>query len=85
MTTMRLSLLLALLLGGAATFGAIIAAGPAAAQGDGRPGTAEQRRACTPDVDRLCAAEIPSVSGITNCLRRRKESLSPGCRAVFEK
>ena len=46
--------------------------------------TAEQRRACTPDVYRLCAGEIPSVSGITACLRRKKASLSEGCRAVFE-
>ena len=45
--------------------------------------TAEQRRACTPDVYRLCAAEIPSVSGITACLRRKKASLSDACRAVF--
>jgi hypothetical protein len=46
--------------------------------------TAEQRRACTPDVYRLCAGEIPSVSGITSCLRRKKASLSDACRAVFE-
>jgi len=46
--------------------------------------TAEQRRACTPDVYRLCAGEIPSVSGITACLRRKKASLSDACRAVFE-
>jgi hypothetical protein len=46
--------------------------------------TAEQRRACTPDVYRLCAAEIPSVSGITACLRRKKASLSDACKAVFE-
>jgi len=46
--------------------------------------TAEQRRACTPDVYRLCAGEIPSVSAITACLRRKKASLSEACRAVFE-
>ena len=46
--------------------------------------TAEQRRACTPDVYRLCAGEIPSVSAITACLRRKKTSLSDACRAVFE-
>jgi hypothetical protein len=46
--------------------------------------SAEQRRACTPDVYRLCAGEIPSVSGITACLRRKKASLSEACRAVFE-
>jgi hypothetical protein len=47
-------------------------------------GTPEQRRACTPDVYRLCAGEIPNVRAITECLRRQKASLSEACRAVFE-
>mgnify|MGYP000144313846 CR=1 FL=1 len=47
-------------------------------------GTPEQRRACTPDVYRLCAGEIPSVPKITACLRRNKANLSEACRAVFE-
>ncbi|MCP3466511.1 MULTISPECIES: hypothetical protein [unclassified Bradyrhizobium] len=47
-------------------------------------GTPEQRRACTPDVYRLCAGEIPNVRAITACLRRNKTSLSEACRAVFE-
>jgi hypothetical protein len=47
-------------------------------------GTPEQRRACTPDVYRLCAGEIPNVHAITACLRRQKASLSEACRAVFE-
>jgi hypothetical protein len=46
--------------------------------------TPEQRRACTPDVYRLCAGEIPNVRAITSCLRRQKASLSEACRAVFE-
>ena len=48
------------------------------------PGTPAQRRACTPDVYRLCAGEIPNVAAITACLRRQKASLSEACRAVFE-
>lgn len=48
------------------------------------PGTAEQRRACTPDVYRLCAGEIPNVRAITSCLRRHIANLSEACRAVFE-
>ena len=48
------------------------------------PGTPAQRRACTPDVYRLCAGEIPNVKAITSCLRRQKASLSEACRAVFE-
>lgn len=47
------------------------------------PGTAAEKRACTPDVYRLCAGEIPSVRAIVACLRRNVNNLSPGCRAVF--
>ena len=45
--------------------------------------TPEQKKACTPDVYRLCAGEIPNVRAITACLRRQKASLSDACRAVF--
>ena len=58
---------------------AILAGGAAAAQG-----TPGQRKACTLDVYRLCAGEIPNVRAITACLRRQKASLSPACAAVFE-
>lgn len=47
-------------------------------------GTPEQRRACTPDVYRLCAGEIPNVRAITACLVRQKGNLSPACRAAME-
>lgn len=47
-------------------------------------GTPDQRRACTPDVYRLCAGEIPNVRAITACLRRNKASLSDACRAAFD-
>ena len=57
----------------------LIASGTAGAQ----QGTPEQRKACTPDVYRLCAGEIPNVRAITACLRRQKSSLSPACAAVF--
>jgi hypothetical protein len=59
----------------------LFAMAPAHAQSRG---TAAQRRACTPDVYRFCAGEIPSVAGITACLRRHKARLSEACRAVFE-
>lgn len=48
-------------------------------------GTPEQRRACTPDVYRLCAGEIPNVRAITACLRRNRPSLSEACRIVFDR
>jgi hypothetical protein len=47
-------------------------------------GTPEQRRACTPDVYRLCPGEIPNVRAITACLRRQRASLSEACRAAFD-
>ncbi len=47
--------------------------------------TPEQKKACTPDVYRLCAGEIPNVQAITSCLRRQKANLSDACRAVFER
>ena len=46
--------------------------------------TPEQKKACTPDVYRLCPGEIPNVRAITACLRRQRASLSEACRAVFE-
>jgi hypothetical protein len=48
------------------------------------PATPEQKKACTPDVYRFCAGEIPDVRAITACLRRQRASLSDACRAVFE-
>ena len=47
-------------------------------------GTPEQRRACTPDVYRLCAGEIPNVGAITACLNCHKGSLSSACRAAMD-
>jgi hypothetical protein len=47
-------------------------------------GTPEQRRACTPDVYRLCAGEIPNVRAITICLQRHRASLSEACRTAME-
>jgi hypothetical protein len=46
--------------------------------------TPEQKRACTPDVYRLCAGEIPNVRAIVACLRRQRANLSDACKAVFE-
>lgn len=66
----------AAVLGIALTF---ISVGSAFAQG-----TSEQRRACTPDVYRLCAGEIPNVRAITACLVRQKGNLSPACRVAME-
>ena len=48
-----------------------------------QPGSLAQKRACTPDVYRLCAGEIPNVRKITSCLRANMGRLSADCRAVF--
>jgi hypothetical protein len=60
----------------------LLAHGAAIAQ-DNR-GTMEQQMACTPDVMRLCGAQIPDVDRIVACLRYNTPQLSPPCRAVFE-
>ena len=43
-----------------------------------------QRRACKPDVYRLCKWYIPSHAAITYCLQQNIDKLSPECRAVME-
>jgi len=50
------------------------------AEGD----TATQRRACEPDVFRLCKDFIPNPPAITSCLVRNKPRLGADCRAVFD-
>jgi len=52
---------------------------PAAAE----QGTADERRACTPDVFRLCGEFIPNADRITACLQEKLRDLSPACRVVF--
>jgi len=47
-------------------------------------GSFAQRRACRPDVFRLCSEFIPDHAAITACLERKLDELNPGCRAVFE-
>ena len=61
----------------------LVGALPASAQNYDAISTPEQRKACSPDVYRLCAGEIPSVPKITACLRRKKASLSDACRAAM--
>jgi hypothetical protein len=47
-------------------------------------GTLEQQMACTPDVFRLCGAQIPDVNRIVACLQQNTPQLSGACRAVFD-
>jgi hypothetical protein len=46
-------------------------------------GTQEMQQACTPDVMRLCSADIPDVERITACMKRNRLNLSPACKPVF--
>ena len=46
--------------------------------------TLEQEQMCSGDAMRLCSSEIPDVDRITACMEQRRDSLSDGCRAVFE-
>ena len=47
-------------------------------------GTLAQQMACTPDVFRLCGAQMPDANRIMACLRQNTPQLSGACRAVFE-
>jgi hypothetical protein len=69
-------------LASALSLASLIGAGAAIAQ-DYR-GTPEQQMACTPDVFRLCGAQIPDPDRIVACLRYYTPQLSEPCRAVFE-
>jgi hypothetical protein len=76
MAMKRLVLSLAITIGGIAAV--------TAAHAQGNRGTMEQQMACTPDVWRLCGAEVPDVDRIVACLRGNTALLSAPCRAVFE-
>jgi len=50
---------------------------------EAQPGTAEERKACEPDVYRLCAMMIPSVNRIVDCLKGSESQFSAACHAVM--
>jgi hypothetical protein len=45
--------------------------------------TTEERLACTPDAQSLCADEIPDRERVYECLVRRVTQLSPACRRII--
>jgi hypothetical protein len=45
--------------------------------------TAEERLACTPDAQSLCADEIPDRERVYGCLVRKVNQLSPACKKVI--
>jgi hypothetical protein len=56
----------------------LVGVAPAAAQG-----TEQERRACAPEVMRLCREYIPEVRLITNCLITKRAELNPECKVVM--
>jgi hypothetical protein len=65
------------------SFAIAVAALQGTARAQDNRGTMEQQMACTPDVWRLCGAQIPDVDRIVACLRANTAQLSAPCRAVF--
>jgi hypothetical protein len=53
---------------------------PAIAQ---EQGTADERQACEPDVNRLCSQFIPDRDKIILCLNQKVRELNPSCRSVI--
>jgi hypothetical protein len=78
--SMRNGVTTALMVGVVIAGATLVMAADAGAQ---QPGSPAQKKACRPDVFRLCAAEIPNVQAIVRCLRANESRLSPDCRAVF--
>ena len=46
-------------------------------------GTADERQACEPDVNRLCSQFIPDRDKIILCLNQKVRDLNPSCRGVI--
>jgi hypothetical protein len=46
-------------------------------------GTADERQACEPDVNRLCSQFIPDRDKIILCLNQKVRELDPSCRGVI--
>ena len=46
-------------------------------------GTADERQACEPDVNRLCSQFIPDRDKIILCLNQKVRQLNPSCRSVI--
>ena len=45
--------------------------------------TTEERQACTPDAQTLCADEIPDRDRVYGCLVRKVNQLNPACKKVI--
>jgi hypothetical protein len=43
----------------------------------------EERMACTPDAQNLCADEIPDREKVYSCLVKKVNDLSPACKKII--
>jgi hypothetical protein len=43
----------------------------------------EERMACTPDAQSLCADEIPDRERVYSCLVKKVNDLSPACKKII--
>jgi hypothetical protein len=43
----------------------------------------EERMACTPDAQTLCADEIPDREKVYSCLVKKVNDLSPACKKII--
>lgn len=67
------------------TLNCVLALGVLVATSSGsRAGEEEQAALCRDDVMRLCLSSVPDRGRIVSCMKARRASLSPGCRAVFD-
>jgi len=64
------------------TFGCCLALAPLPAIAQDQ-GTADERQACEPDVNRLCSEFIPDRNKIIVCLNQKVRQLNPSCRSVI--
>lgn len=65
----------------ACVLGLVLLPGLASAQGRV---SQQDQDACTPDVFRLCSAQIPDETAIVACLTQKVSMLSAPCHRVFE-
>ena len=70
--------------GNAALVAVLILLGSECIAGAQGSGSAGQQAACTPDVFRLCAGDVPDERAILVCLNRNVAQLSPDCRRVID-
>ena len=45
--------------------------------------TVEERLACTPDAQTMCADEIPDRDRVYACLVKKVNDLSPACKSII--